>query len=214
VGDNGLRSAVRRPALGLVLIAIAGLLLAGCASKHPSAAPSQRLAAATPHGTVTKSFQAYTAAGQLAGQVGDVATGNCWTTSVAAPVAGAYRCFAGNKILDPCFAAPGKANDRQVACFASPWADAIVLTLTSDLPAPGSGPGATRPWAFQLGNGARCVASTGTVPAVLGVNLEYHCTNGADAATPDTSATTATAEYGSVAAGRVQSVTVTTIWRG
>jgi hypothetical protein len=58
------------------------------------------------------------------------------------------------------------------------------------------------------------VASTGTVPAVHGINLAYHCTDGRNASLRDTSADTVTADYGDVKAQTIQLVTVTRIWRG
>jgi hypothetical protein len=208
VGQRGRRGSTRA-ILSIVLLA---LVLAGCASKQPQ--KQKQAAAVRSDGTASQVFHAYGADGDLAVKVGDVASGNCWTSSVAAPVAGSYRCFAGNKILDPCFAPAGQAHPTQVACVDAPWSDAIVLTLTSALPTAEASPAVARPWAFQLANGARCVASTGTVPAIQGVNLGYHCSDGHDAGLPDTSVTPATVDYGDEAAQTVQSVTVTTIWRG
>jgi hypothetical protein len=206
------------------------LILSGCASKHVqtnsgppaggagshSATTTQR---STPskHPTTIESFHAYGSDGELAVKVGDVASGSCWTTSIAAPGSSAYRCFAGNQILDPCFApaaTAGTAPPTDVACVNSPWSDALVLHLTSRLPEADSTGGNSRPWAFELDNGARCVASTGTVPAVRGVNLGYHCANGHDAGLIDPAGPTVTADYGDPAAQTIQQVTVTTIWRG
>ncbi len=98
-------------------------------------------------------------------------------------------------------------------CLSAPWSAAEVLTLTAPLPKPDP-LATTRPWAFQLDNGARCVASTGTVPQVQGINLGYHCTDGHDAALRDATAPTVTADYGDVKSQAVQTVTVTRIWRG
>ena len=203
---------------GVFVVVLLALVLTGCAShnqpaRHAASTAQQAGAPGTHSGTVTRTFQAYDPAGNLAVKVSDVATGNCWTTSVAAPVPGAYRCFAGNQILDPCFTPPKTAAPTQIACVANPWSDAVVLTLTSSLPK-GTPVDGKRPWALALNNGARCVSSTGTVPAIDGVNLDYHCTNGADAALADTAAATETAQYALPPATALQSVTVTTIWRG
>jgi hypothetical protein len=70
----------------------------------------------------------------------------------------------------------------------------------------------SRPWAFQLANGVRCVASTGTVPAVAGVNLAYHCADGADAALGSVSGGRLTAQYATPGATRLAQLTVTTVW--
>lgn len=207
VGAGGRRGSARL----IPGVVLAVVLLAGCASagRHPARGSSQSAAAATS----VRTFAAYDAGGQLAVQVHDVEQGSCWTTSIAAPVAHAYRCLAGNSILDPCFA-PASGTVTQVACVAAPWAQAEMLQLTGRLP---SGPPAgnpDRPWAFQLSSGVRCVASTGTVPLVSGVDLGYHCTDGTDAALADPAARQVIAEYAPPGATVLQRVAVTTIWRG
>lgn len=165
--------------------------------------------------TVTRTFRVYSPTGALTVPVASTTEGNCWTTSIAVPSPGAYRCFAGNDILDPCFAAPGaSAAATQVACVAAPWDQVVLLELTSQLPPTGGPAAVTRPWAFELANGARCVASTGTVPAVAGVSLEYQCAGGYGASLPDPAAARALAEYAKVGAASLRSVAVTTIWRG
>ena len=190
---------------GLAALALAAVL-AGCSSpSHHAAKPPAR--------TVVKTFAAYAANGDLNVQVADVATGTCWTTSIAAPVPGAYRCIAGDRIYDPCFAPAHPVRPIEVACLSAPWADAEVLRLPGALPSAAPLPGNSRPWAIQLSNGARCVATTGTVPQVNGVDLGFHCTDGRDAALVSATAL-AVAEYGAPSAGALRRVTVTTIWRG
>jgi hypothetical protein len=210
VGQKRVRGAAA-PLLGFALLA---LVLAGCASQqHQRSTHSQPAGAAKPRVTTTITFHAYDSAGQLTIKVGDVARGRCWTTSIAAPVAGAYRCFAANQILDPCFAPPTKAP-TEVACVANPWADAVVLHLTGALPKSNPSDYIARPWALRLDDGVSCVASTGTVPSVHGIDLGYHCSNGLDAALLDRNASPQTADYGDPATDTLQPVTVTTIWQG
>jgi hypothetical protein len=201
------------PVLGFVVLA---LVLAGCASKSNALRPTQHQqpAAAKPRVTTTRTFHAYDNAGRLTVTVADVTSGHCWTASIAAPATGAYRCFAANQILDPCFAPQGTSVPHQVACVTAPWSRAVVLHLTAALPKAGSTGYAVRAWALRLDNGVRCVASTGTVPAVQGVDLGYHCTDGRDAALLDPNANPETADYGDPDTGTLQPVTVTTIWRG
>lgn len=191
-----------------MLLAI-GLLLAGCAAsaKQPPAAHT------SPAGTVVKTFAAYDRAGNLAVNVHDIERGSCWTSSIAAPMPDAYRCIAGNAIFDPCFAPAKGAAANQVACIAAPWDQAEVLQLTKPLPA-GTPPGGTRAWAFQLATGVRCVSSTGTVPEVADVNLDYHCTDATDAALVDPTAHQVIAQDADPDAKTLQRVAVTTIWRG
>jgi hypothetical protein len=199
----------------ILVLLLLGLALAGCAS-HKSTSSG----GGAPQGTTISTFSAYSADGSLAVTVADVAAGSCFTGSAAAPAPGAYRCFAGNNILDPCFAPPVTRKPLQIACVAAPWSRAVVLTVSGRLPAADTTTGVVRPWAFQLATGVRCVASTGTVPAVHGVNLGYHCTDGGDAAlrtsapsAAKSAATTVTADYGNVKTQTLRPVTVTTIWR-
>jgi hypothetical protein len=197
--------------LGIVALAF---VLAGCARSSVAGAGAGTGAGAQPHpATKTQSFSAYDSRGELAVKVADVARGSCWTNSGAAPAPDAFRCFAGNTILDPCFAGPRVTAPAEVACLASPRSAATVLKLTAPLPKPDP-QAVERAWAFQLDNGARCVASTGTVPEVQGINLGYHCTDGSDAGLRDVSAPLVTADYGDPESQTVQSANVTKIWRG
>jgi hypothetical protein len=191
----------------LPFVALA-VILAACASKTDSSSS----AAGHPAATTVKSFSAYDSAGNLTVDVADVASGKCWTSSIADPARGAYRCFSGNKILDPCFAPSGKPGSS-VACLADPWSDALVLHLTEPLPKVTSIARTTRPWALELDNGVRCVASTGMVPSVGGVNLAFRCTNGAGAAVVNAHASAVVADYGWPRGKTLHHRTVTTMWR-
>ncbi|WP_211211885.1 hypothetical protein [Deinococcus apachensis] len=114
----------------------------------------------------------------VTGQVG----GSCFAASVASPTRpDAYRCSAGNRILDPCFA---PLNDRApLACSTDPWgANAVLLTRSGALPgrtraAEPNYPAGT-PWALELANGQRCVALTGATAPVAGLRVNYGCPDG------------------------------------
>jgi hypothetical protein len=204
VGDARRRGSVLS-ILSLILL----FVLAGCASD----AKPPATAGATAPGTATVTFHAFTGTGRLAvPAAARPVQGECWTTSIAAPNATAYRCFQGNKILDPCFAPAHPTTPAQLACLQTPWSRAVVLSVHGRLPAAGDGAIPARPWAVQLSNGARCVASTGTVPAVGGVNLGYHCTDGGDAALVATGPSALTARYAAPHATRLATMTVTTVW--
>lgn len=194
------------------------LALASCASHAArSGARQSTQSTGSPQArahTVVKTFHAYRPDGTLAVPVAGAATsGRCWTTSIAAQGKGDYRCFAGNQILDPCFAPPHMRAPRQVACLTDPWSSAHLLRLHGGLPQSPAPVGAGRPWALQLANGARCVAATGTVPAVRRINLDYQCSDGHDAALLHSTGAAMTAEYGDVQAQTLRRVAVTTIWR-
>jgi hypothetical protein len=195
---------MQRTAALLAAVGLLALGLSGCSSGKPHAA-------GTP-ATAMRTFSAFTAGGDLSVTVADIATGSCWTSSIAAPgSASAFRCIAGNRIYDPCFAPPHPAKPLQVACLAAPWARAEVLRvprLPRTTPIDGG-----RPWALVLRNGARCVAATGTVPQIRGVSLGYSCAGGTAAALLPGTAATRSADFGSITGNTLRRVSVTTIWR-
>lgn len=218
------RVALRAPAVGAAVLLVA----TACATSPgpgPSAAtgpasstpaPSSPAAGAPAPSTpaagapVVRVYDPFGADGTPAVAVSSRAQGSCWTSSIAAPSARTWRCLAGNEILDPCFADP--ADPAHAVCVADPWSPGRLLTLTKPLPRPAPLT-IVRPWALELANGARCVAVTGTVPAVDGVNLDYSCgaataagSGGASAGAPTTVA------YGP-RTGPLTRVGVTTVWR-
>lgn len=127
----------------------------------------------------TNRLAVFTARGTLAPQfrVGARGSGHCWEASLAAEVPGAYRCFEGNAIHDPCFAA--SAHARTVACFVDPWHAVTVLRLTHRLsrlrPLPH---GSRLPWAIVTADGRRCAFMTGATALVGNERINYGCTDG------------------------------------
>ncbi|MGN6607550.1 MAG: hypothetical protein ACTHMS_11160 [Jatrophihabitans sp.] len=144
-----------------------------------------------------------------AAAVSGTRTGNCFTTSITVGSADAYRCFAGNAILDPCY-----GSGRTVTCYADPWSKPVSLRLTQPLP---GGPAMTvhRPWAIQLAGGIRCIAATGVVPVVDHVPLTYTCLDGGAAAlTGSATAPLRTASYRPTTTAPLRPLTVTDVWNG
>jgi hypothetical protein len=164
--------------------------------------------------TVVRTFTAYDAAGRLTVPAAAHRRGHCWSASIAVLSAGAYRCFAGNAILDPCFAPPQTGRPGTVACVADPWSPAVVLRLAKPLPNDATARSANRPWAFVLASGTRCVASTGTVPALGGVNLPYQCSDGTSAALTDRGGGLLHASDAAPGAAALRRVAVRVVWRG
>lgn len=210
------------------LIALAGLLLTSCAgsSQQPAASgatsePGPRVASSprpaptnTPTVTAHHTFAPYDPSGQLTATVrGATRTGTCWTTSIAIPIAGVYRCFAANEIFDPCFAPAAETSPLTVACFADPWHPGTLLTLRGPLPKDDPLPTDGHPWALQLANSARCVAITGVVPTVDGVAVEYTCDGGDVAGLGTSAAGPLIARYGSMH-GPLTAERVVAEWRG
>ena len=201
-----------RPAALLAAVLGAVLLLAGCASHRST--PAHAAARTTPaHSTQVTAMHTvapWTASGHLTVASSGTAPGSCFTTSLAAPAPTAYRCFHGNALLDPCFESP--TSDRTVACFATPWAKAQVLTLRTAPPAP-TRSGSGRLWALQLADGTRCIAATGTVPQVAGVDLSYSCSDGTYAEPVDPAAAQLVVQRARLDATSLTRTTVGAAWR-
>jgi hypothetical protein len=186
--------------------------VAGCTSSS-SPAPAGTQPSSAFDATVVTKFTPYSSAGALTASVAARGNGRCWTGSIVVPVAGAYRCIVGNDIADPCFAPPHPSTPLTVACLPDPWSGARVVTLTEPLPVNRPIGNAARPWAVQLANGARCVASTGTVQAVNDVSLNLLCPDGTAAGGLDTRSPTWHVQYGPKS-GPLTRVDVARAWRG
>ena len=107
---------------------------------------------------------------------GPIQEGSCWTRSIAADRAGAWRCMIGNGIHDPCFQVPPKQNE--VICDANPALarSGFVMKLTKALPLVTAPPAASpSPWILQLQDGSVCEPFTGTRPAVNNQPAVWSC---------------------------------------
>jgi hypothetical protein len=201
----------------------AGLVLAACGSgaarvrgdETRPPAPAQKIAA-VPARTVVHSFTGYRPDGTPTIASTRTAKGYCWNSSLAAVGRTAFRCFTdAGQILDPCFA-PATPDPTSVSCVNDPWSHGTTLRLTRVLPEPVANE-AARPWAIELATGVRCVASTGVVPDVSGVNLGYHCSDGTAAALQSVSTPLMTAVYADPdadpATATLRHTTVAGVWR-
>jgi hypothetical protein len=141
---------------------------------------------ATPQATNLRIYTPFQSAGGLVigVAISGQSSGSCSAASVASPTRpDAYRCTAGNVILDPCFAS---LNDRApLACSRDPWsANATLLTLKQALPsntklaAADAHYGQTPPWAVELANGQRCTLLMGATAPVAGLRINYGCPDG------------------------------------
>jgi len=88
-------------------------------------------------------------------------------------ISGVYRCFAGNSVLDPCWA-DAAAGATQVVCLLEPWSHTLTrLYLAS---APESSPaGPLYVWGLQLATGQRCLAAQGTHDLLDGQAIDFYC---------------------------------------
>ncbi len=195
---------LRAPIVG----AVAVLVLAGCADSTTHAPP------AAPPPSTSSSPAAQAAQAKVFVPVTATASrtvhGSCWTSSITVSSTAAYRCYAGNTILDPCFAADPAARD--VSCYADPWSPAVRVLLAAPLPAPSALP-VTHPWALELANGKRCVAATGVVNRIVGIALLYHCTHGGAAGVPVTQHGHTQVQYVAAGSRSPTTVPVTVTWQ-
>lgn len=222
--------AVRLPgAVVAVCGTVLALVLTGCASR-PAAPASTRSATAgtSPAATHSNSssgsaspthspatvahvFAAFDSTGAPVLGIRTHRSGRCFASSITVPDRSAYRCFAGNEILDPCFAETASVR-TVVDCYADPWTAAVQLRLTGALPSPGAPLKIAQPWAVQLSDGVRCVVTTGTTPLLRGVPMRYQCGT-ATAGLLDTAGPLLRAQV-RTAGGSVTQVTVTATWTG
>jgi hypothetical protein len=144
------------------------------------AAPAAVRAQSAPAGTDVRVLVPFRPGAVAPGlTVSERGSGSCWTASPAsAGRPDAWRCLAGNRFYDPCFAGFA-GSDQVVACASSPWSsDVVMLTLSGPLPGdvsrPPSPPGGP-PWALELTTGERCTMLTGATWGVAGMRVNYGC---------------------------------------
>ncbi|MBA3916365.1 MAG: hypothetical protein H0X25_21475 [Acidobacteriales bacterium] len=108
--------------------------------------------------------------------------GSCFAASVADPSReSAWRCTAGNAIMDPCFQ-DLTSDPNQLACARAPWETEItMLSLTHPLPDTDKKTvdrDKAAPWALELANGDRCSLFTGATAPIGGMRINYGCPGG------------------------------------
>jgi hypothetical protein len=162
----------RRSGLGLpgalaLTLAVTGVLVVSGTGSAGSAATGERAAA-----TRTVRISPVTRQGvrKPAWRVtARRAHGTCHAGSEAVG-AGAYRCFAGDLVLDPCWAQEG---DDHVLCAGSPWRRVLVRVGVRRLPAARGVP--RNIWGIQLLAGRRCTFLQGASSLVQGQRVSYSC---------------------------------------
>lgn len=107
--------------------------------------------------------------------------GYCIRASSAVGGAIAWRCTAGNALVDPCWvAAVESERGSTVVCMLSPWSlKAVQIEVTRELTFGGRASGQRRsPWGVQLTDGTRCEAYQGAHSDYKGRVVDYYCGNG------------------------------------
>jgi hypothetical protein len=105
----------------------------------------------------------------------DVA-GHCVAPARSTPRVDAWRCFADEHFIDPCFSAT--AHSRTVLCPLDPWSKSVrVVELTRRLPRPVARRGRVNaPWGIWTTNAKRCViAVSGATLRLAGQRVRYEC---------------------------------------
>ena len=105
----------------------------------------------------------------------DVA-GHCVSSARSTPRADAWRCFADEHFIDPCFSATSRS--RKVLCPLDPWSKTVRLVeLSRRLPRVAKRPVRTyAPWGIWTLNAKRCVlAVSGATLRLAGQRVRYEC---------------------------------------
>jgi hypothetical protein len=155
----------------LGVIGMTGALLIGAASARPqpggahAAAATQvvRVRPVDAHGHLRDGYRITHRHGRAHCVLGSEATGS------------AYRCFAGNEILDPCWVQAG-ADHSHVICLGLPWTHQVSrvhVTRGYDNSVPASP--AHQPWGVRLSRGTRCARVQGATGRVHGRQITYFC---------------------------------------
>jgi eukaryotic-like serine/threonine-protein kinase len=161
-------------ALGMVLVA----LVATAGTVGATAAPATKIV----------HFRVFTPAGRIVGvSVTKTLHGSCFSGSIGLPRPDAWRCMAGNFILDPCLESP-RGPKVPLVCVTYARDRAVRFVLTKPLPAKFRNRPERRffAWRLVLANGDVCERFTGTsAGAVQGEGLVYGCTSGGTTTEPN-----------------------------
>jgi eukaryotic-like serine/threonine-protein kinase len=183
--------------IGLALIA--AILAVGCASQASTsnassglsrrgssiapASSAQTTTSAPTTRTATKEiiYAPWQSDGRLANfEVTATASGTCWEGSLAASGrSDAWRCSAGNLVLDPCFSNALQPTAPQLVCPDSLSAGTLFnLTAPRDPRYVNKDVPGVQPWAMALTTGQLCNVITGAAGAVGRLRINYACTGG------------------------------------
>jgi hypothetical protein len=157
------------PVVMIIGLAVAAAALAACSSgSAPAALTATRQVHVSPvgaDGSLVRGFR----------MTQTVADASCEAGSEA--IGRAYRCFAGNSLYDPCWAA--RAAAPTVLCLPFPWSVSYIrLEVGAPLSAIPAEPGTNEPWGVELATGQRCVLLQGAHSLFAGRVIDYYCNAG------------------------------------
>jgi hypothetical protein len=210
--------------VGIAALGGATVALSGCGGSTKTVTETQAaIRPQTPAPTQVRLFAPDSAAnGALTIRITARPHGYCWTTSENIP--GAWRCFVGNFIHDPCFTGPVREAEKTVVCpNEGPWTGTgIEIQLTCPLPYEAiteevrheEGGTTGMPWTLELTDGSHCVLLNGASSEVAHLRFNYTCKpDNLDLyGPPDRSSSTWTIYAGPANASQLSTVPIAIAW--
>jgi len=149
--------------------------------------------------------------------ISDRASGSCFGTAESTMRTDAWRCTAGDRILDPCFSPDSDPSDTSALCLDGAPDRMVELSVPEGFPGnndhmPG-GPD-IEPIILVLANGARCSFAGGGTATLAGQRLNYGCDNGGYLyGYPNKTAAVWTISYAAPGSGASLSTPITTVYQ-
>ncbi|MFE5374402.1 hypothetical protein [Streptomyces mirabilis] len=149
--------------------------------------------------------------------VTDRASGSCFGTAESTVRTDAWRCTAGDRILDPCFSPDSNPEDTSALCLDGSPDRMVQLSVPQGFPGnndhmPG-GPDIA-PIVLVLANGARCSFMGGGTSTLAGQRQNYGCDNGSYLyGYPNKMAALRTISYSTPDSGASVSTPITTVYQ-
>ncbi|MFF8029049.1 protein kinase [Streptomyces sp. NPDC007896] len=144
-------------------------------------------------------------------------SGSCFGTAESTMRTDAWRCSAGDRILDPCFSPDSNPGDTSALCLDGAPNRMVELSVPQGFPGnndhrPG-GP-EIEPITLVLSNGARCSFTGGGTSTLAGQRLNYGCDNGGYLyGYPNKTAALWTISYSAPNSGASVSTPITTVYQ-
>ncbi|MER5447153.1 protein kinase [Streptomyces sp. NPDC002764] len=184
----------------------------------PSHSPTAT-AASTPEQTQVITLSPWTPGGTPATGITITghASGSCYETAESTMRLDAWRCTAGNRILDPCFSPDSDPADTSALCLDGAPDRMVELSVPDGFPGnndhmPG-GPD-IEPIILVLANGTRCSFAGGGTSTLAGQRLNYGCGDGGYLyGYPNKTAALWTISYAAPNSGTSVSTPITTVYQ-
>ncbi|MFF8946673.1 serine/threonine protein kinase, partial [Streptomyces sp. NPDC014864] len=147
----------------------------------------------------------------------DRATGSCFGTAGSTMRTDAWRCTAGDRLLDPCFSPGSNPEDTSALCLDGSPHRMVELSVPQGFPGnndhmPG-GPD-IEPIIIVLANGARCSFMSGGTSSLAGQRQNYGCDDGGYLyGSPNKTTALWTISYSAPNSGASTSTPITTVYQ-